>query len=80
MVCVYVAGTVREAERVEAALGSADIEYVVKIEPYVWHILGVFPTQHQGAAFYVAADAAGASRERLRAAGLGSGIVEAPAP
>jgi len=76
--CIYIAGTVDEAARVEAALARAGLDYTVEIEPYVWHVLGFVPSEHEGAAFYVLGKAAAAGREALRQARLTSGLVEAP--
>ena len=73
---IYIAGTLAEAERVEAALEMGGIDYAVEIEPYLWHLLDVVPSEHRGAAFYVLAGQATVGRERLRSAGMSAGLVD----
>jgi hypothetical protein len=70
---VFIAGTLREALRVEELLTAEGVDYAVEIEPYGTSLLF---SQRNGAAFYVPADRAGHCRMRLTAEGLGRGVVE----
>ncbi|HEY7677350.1 MAG TPA: hypothetical protein VIG69_09775 [Candidatus Methylomirabilis sp.] len=72
---VFIAGSVREAERVEEVLTRLGIEFAVKIEPFVRYILAVLPSEHEGAAFYVLSGHSAYCRRALAAAGLGSGLM-----
>lgn len=76
---VYIAGNLREAQRVERVLSDGGLDYFVEIEKFRKHLLGVIPREYDGVAFYVAAERADASRERLLAAGLRTGLVDEPA-
>ena len=73
---VYIAGRRGEARRVERTLSDKGIDYVVNIEPYETHLLGVLPVTYQGVAFYVLSGQAGSCRRVLREAGLKAGLVE----
>jgi hypothetical protein len=71
---IFIARTLRQAQRVEALLTEAGVDYAVQVEPYGRSFL--FGTIRHGAAFYVAAAQAAHCRERLIAAGYGKGVVE----
>jgi len=73
---VYLAGRVREAERVEKLLTNQGIDYVVEVEPYAKRLLGFFPSEYAGAAFYVLSGQAAQVRAALRAGGLVEGLEE----
>jgi hypothetical protein len=71
---VYIAGRLSEAQRVEQALSDQGIDYYVEIERFERKILGLIRREYDGAAFYVTAGRAAASRELLRAARLTAGL------
>lgn len=73
---IYMAGRLREAQRVEQALTDGGVDYFVEIEKFRKNLLGVIPREYDGAAFYVAAERAESSRRLLVSAGLRSGIIE----
>jgi hypothetical protein len=72
---IYIASTLRVAQRVEEWLTTAGVDYAVQVEPFARSLL--FSSLRMGAAFYVAAGQAAYCREQLTAAGLGGGVVEA---
>jgi hypothetical protein len=72
---VFIAGSVGEAERVEEVLTQQGIEFAVRIEPFIRYILAVFPSEHEGAAFYVLSGQSAYCRRALAAAGLSSGLI-----
>lgn len=72
---IYVAGSLRVALQVEEWLTTAGVDYAVEVEPYGRSLL--FNRLRMGAAFYVAPGQAAYCRERLLAAGLGGGVVQA---
>ena len=71
---VYIAGRIREAERVEGTLTQHGVDYTVDIEPFVKRVLGLFTSQYSGAAFYVPSSQAAAARSLLLEARLTEGI------
>jgi hypothetical protein len=68
---VFIATTLKEAQRVEHAL--TDVDYVVEVEPYSRSLFG---TLRYGATFYVIAGQADHCRSRLMTAGLHRGVIE----
>ena len=70
---VYIAGTLAEAQDVEALLTGNGVDYVVQVEPYRASIL--FGPRH-GAAFYVSAVQAAYCREHLIASGFERGVLD----
>jgi len=72
---VFIAGSVREAQRVEEVLTQQGFEFAVEIEPFVRYVLEVFPSEHEGAAFYVLSGRSAYCRRALAAAGLASGVI-----
>ena len=70
----YLAARVSEAKHVERILSENGIDYAVDIEPFLTLILGVFPSEYAGAAFYVPSGQAPFARSTLLAAGLKAGI------
>ena len=77
---VYIAARVREARRVEETLTGSGIEYCVEIESFRTYILGLFPSEQAGVAFYVIAGQADYCRRLLLQSGLRAGLVdESPA-
>ena len=52
------------------------VDYFVELEPFRTYILGLFPVQHSGVAFYVLAGQAQFSRLVLRDAGLKAGLLD----
>jgi hypothetical protein len=73
---VYIAGRLSEGKRVERVLSEHAVDYIVDSEPFRSRILGIFPVEYEGVAFYVRADRAGLCRRALREAGLLEGLVE----
>ena len=72
--CVFIAGTLRAARRVEEWLMMAGVEYAVEVEPIGRSML--FGSTRMGAAFYVASAQAAYCRQQLTAAGFGRGVVD----
>ena len=72
---IYIAGSLRVALRIEEWLTTAGVDYAVQVEPFARSLL--FNRLRMGAAFYVPSGQAAYCRERLHAAGLGGGVVEA---
>jgi hypothetical protein len=73
---VYIAGRPGEAILVEKTLSAHGIDFVVEIEPFETHLLGVLPREYEGVAFYVLSGQGGFCRRILREAGLRAGLVE----
>lgn len=71
---VALAATLRLAQRIEALLTEAGVDYVVQVEMYGRSFL--FGTPRHGAVFYVAASQAAFCRERLCRAGLAKTVIE----
>ena len=76
LVLVFVAGTVREAERAEAALTSAGIDYCMDFEEFAQ---GILLSPRTGLGLYVIEGQAPFARDQLAKAKLRSGIVDADA-
>ena len=74
LVLVCIAGTVREAERAEAALASAGIDYCLGAEDFDQ---GILSSTRTGVGFYVVEGRASLARYELAEAQLQSGIIEA---
>jgi hypothetical protein len=72
---IFVGRTLRLALRAEEWLTTAGIDYAVQIESVGQSLL--FRTDRMGALIYVTAAQAAYCREKLTAAGLGKGVVEA---
>jgi hypothetical protein len=75
---VHMARTVDEAERVEATLTDAGIDYVIEMEPYMDVGIAVLlpTTERQGASFYVLAGQAAYCRTLLNEAGLSQDLMK----
>lgn len=73
---IYIAGRLAEAKQVEQTLTDVGIDYAIDAEPFERLILGVFPSKHEGLAFYVLAGQAAFCRRALLDAGLQMGIVD----
>lgn len=73
---VYIAGSVREAERVEKALNEEGFDYLVEIERFTKAVLGIFTSEYSGASFYVLSGQATSARKALSAAGLRASLQE----
>jgi hypothetical protein len=74
LVLVFIAGSVREAERVEAALTSAGIDYCLDRVEFGQ---GILLSSRAGMGFYVIEGQAPFARHELRKAGFRWGISEA---
>ncbi len=74
--CIYIAARLAEATRVEAVLTKLGIDYAVEIAPYATRIQWLFPTQYQGAHFYVMAGQAASCRQALHRAEVTKGLVD----
>ena len=71
---IFMAGSLRVAQRVEEWLTTAGVNYVVQVEPLGRSLF--FGSIRMGAAFYVTAGQAAYCRQQLTAAGFGGGVVE----
>ena len=71
---IFVARSLRLAQRVEERLTTAGVDYTVQVESIGRSL--IFRTERMGAVFYVNAGQAAYCREQLTAAGFGSGVVE----
>lgn len=76
LVLVFIAGSVREAERAEATLTAAEITYCVDAEEFTQ---GILLSPHAGVGFYVIEGQAPFARYRLRTAGLYAGVIDTEA-
>jgi len=74
---IFLATSLRTAQRVEAWLTQAGIDYVVQVEPFGRSV--IFRTVRNGAAFYVTTGEAAYCREGLATTGL-AGVVWEPLP
>jgi len=72
---IFIAGTLRLARRAEESLAGEGVDYVVEVEQFGRSFL--FGTPRMGAVFYVSSGQAAHCRQRLTAAGLGAGVIEA---
>ena len=70
---VYIAGTLAEAQQVEALLGGNGVNYVVQVEQYR---AGILFGPRNGAAFYVTDSQATFCRQQLTAAGFRRGLLD----
>ena len=76
--CVYIAGGLREARRVEDLFTQLSIDYAVEVEPYQKAEYALFSLgTYAGAAFYVQFEQASLARSALLDAGLRAGIQDA---
>ena len=73
---VYIAARLPEARRVDETLTGHGVDYFVEIEPFKIFILGLFPSERSGVAFYVLAGQAQFSRRVLHDAGLKAGLLD----
>jgi len=73
---IYIAGRLTEARRVESLLSEKGIDYAVEIEPFRTLLLGIFPRQYDGVAFYVLSEQAALARHTLEGARLRAGLVD----
>lgn len=71
---VFIAWSLRVAQRAEALLTSSGVLYAVEVEEMGRTFL--FGSPRHAAVFYVAADQASYCRSHLAAAGFGKGVVE----
>ena len=71
---IFIARSLRLAQRVEEWLTTAGVDYAVQVEPVGRSLL--FGTDRMGAVFYVNAGQAVYCREQLIAAGFGRDVVE----
>jgi len=71
---IYLADRLAEAKSVENTLTEHTIDYAVEMEPYLKVVLGIYPIENQGAAFYVLSGQAHFARKALMAVGLKIGI------
>jgi hypothetical protein len=74
LVLVFIAGSAPEAERAEAALRSAGIDYCFKVEDFTQ---GILSSPRAGLGFYVVEGRAPFARRELAQAKLASGVIEA---
>ena len=72
-VAVFIAQTLREAQRVEALLSQRGVDYAVQVELFGYTLLG---SARYGAMFYVTNGQAEYCRSTLVAAGLELGVIE----
>lgn len=71
---VFIAGSVREAERAEAALTAAAVDYCLEAEDFTQ---GILSSRRTGVGFYVIEGQAAFARSQLVKADLKSGLIEA---
>ncbi len=76
---VFIAGTVAEAKRAEAALTAAECDYCVDAEQYVQGVGFPIIGTYTGLGFYVLEGQASHARQLLERAQLRSGIIAADA-
>jgi hypothetical protein len=74
LVLVFIAGSVREAERAESVLTSAGIDYSLGAEEFVQ---GILSSPRRGVGFYVIEGQAPFARDELTRARLESGVIRA---
>lgn len=74
LVLVFIASSVREAERDEAALTSVGIDYCLEAKAFTQ---GVLSSPHEGVGFYVIEGQAVSARYELTKAQLRSGVIDA---
>ena len=73
LLAVFIAQTLREAQRVEELLSERGVDYAVQVELLGYTLLG---SARYGAMFYVTASQAQYCRSALGAAGLDLGVIE----
>ena len=73
---IYIAARLAEAKQVENTLTEQGLDYAVEIEPFYKIVLGLFPCEYAGAAFYVLSGQATFARQALLVAGLKTGLVD----
>jgi len=73
---IFIARSLRLAQRVEEWLTTAGVDYTVQVESIGRSL--IFQTERMGAVFYVNAGHAAYCREQLTAAGFRRGVVEYP--
>lgn len=71
---IYIAGKLREAKAVEAALTALGLDYFVDIERFERMLFGVIRREYDGVAFYVPLSEAERGRHALRQARLTAGL------
>ena len=71
---VFLAGSLRVAQRIEEWLTNAGVDYAVQVEPLGRSLF--FGSVRMGAAFYVNAGQAAYCRQQLIMAGFDGGVVE----
>jgi hypothetical protein len=74
LVLVFIAGSLREAERAESVLTSAQIDYCFGAESFTQ---GVLSSPRQGVGFYVIEGQAAFARHTLMKARVRSGVIDA---
>ena len=72
LVLIFIAGSVPEAERAEAALTAAAIDYCFEVEHFVQ---GILSSVRAGLGFYVVEGQARFARSELAKAKLESGLI-----
>lgn len=70
----YIAGKLREAKAVEAALTRAGLDYCVEAERFERLVLGIIRREYDGIGFHVPAADLARAREVLREARLTAGL------
>ncbi|HLY63295.1 MAG TPA: hypothetical protein VKV95_21330 [Terriglobia bacterium] len=71
---IYIADRLAEAKSVESTLTKHEIDFAVEVEPFRKILLGIFPLEYPGAAFYVLSGQAPFARKALFAVGLRGGL------
>jgi hypothetical protein len=75
LMLVFIAGTVAEAKRAEAALTAAGMDYCIDAEEYVQGVGFPISGPYMGLGFYVLEGQASYARRLLESAELASGII-----
>jgi hypothetical protein len=75
IVRVYLAGSLREAQAVEAALAAAEVEFAVEVEAIASRSVFLFSTTRRAAGFWIREDDLDRAAGALERAGHVSGLV-----
>ncbi|HEX9757231.1 MAG TPA: hypothetical protein VGB26_05465 [Nitrospiria bacterium] len=73
---IYIAGKLSEAKKVEAVFDRRGVDYAVAIEPYKKLNFFLFPTEYNGAFFYVLSGQLEYCKNLLIKEGLTLGLVD----
>lgn len=76
LVLVFIAGSVRDAERAEATLTSAGIDYCFEVEDFTQ---GILSSPRAGVGFHVIEGQAPFARQELAQVNLQSGVIDSDA-